>query len=72
MLVLMSGERGKNDLVRGTAMDIKRRARLVQVCLRFCWARQKRLRLPLQSENECEWSITRFGLMVANRVALDV
>lgn len=36
MLVLMSGERGKNDLVRGTAMDIKRRARLVQVCLRFC------------------------------------
>lgn len=36
MLVLMSGEHGENDLVRGSAMDIKRRARLAQVCLRFC------------------------------------
>lgn len=36
MLVLMSEEHGENDLVRGSAMDIKRRARLVQVCLRFC------------------------------------
>lgn len=72
MLVLMSEEHGKNDLVRGSAMDIKRGARLVQVCLRFCSARQKRLRLPLLSENECERSITCFSLMVANRVALDV
>lgn len=37
MLVLMrGGGHGSSDLVRSAAMDIKRRARLVQVCLRFC------------------------------------
>lgn len=42
MLVLMRRGHGSSDLVRSPAMDIKRRARLVQVCLRFCWARQKK------------------------------
>lgn len=36
MLVLMRRGHGSSDLVRSRAMDIKRRARLVQVCLRFC------------------------------------
>lgn len=36
MLVLMRRGHGSSDLVRSLAMDIKRRARLVQVCLRFC------------------------------------
>lgn len=57
MLVLMSGEHGENGLVRGSVIDIKRRARLVQVCLRFCWARQKRLRL---SKNECNVELHTF------------
>lgn len=35
-LVLMRRGHGSSDLVRSLAIDIKRRARLVQVCLRFC------------------------------------
>lgn len=40
MLALMRTGHGNRDLVGGPAMDIKRRAKLV--CLRFCWARQKK------------------------------
>lgn len=52
MLVLMRRGHGSSDLDRNEAMDIKRRARLVQVCLRFCWAGQekkKKNKLPTKT-----------------------
>lgn len=58
-------------------MDIKRRARRAQVCLRLCWAGQekkrreeeKKQRLPLLLENECRQSIRFLSVMVTNRGA---
>lgn len=36
VVALMRKGHGSSDLVRSTAVDIKRKAGLVQVCLRFC------------------------------------